>query len=731
MAGLLAARVLSDYFTKVTLVERDRLPDTASPRKGASQGRHIHALLAGGLQALNQLFPDLEAALVGEGAATGDYTNDVYWYQFGHYRSRFQSGIRAISMTRPFLEMNVRRRVLALPNLDARQECSVQGLIAGGSARVGGVVLRDLAGGGEPIRLAADLVVDASGRGSQSPQWLEALGYPRPRETVVMVDLGYATRMYRRRHPTEDGRAFALVAVPSPPDVGRGAGLFSVEGQRWQLTLVGYLGDHPPADEQGFFEFARSLDTADVSKFIREAEPLSEIAVYKYRASRRRHYEQLARFPEGYLVLGDALCSFNPLFGQGMTVSAQEALALQNCLAKQRAGTLDGLAPRFFRHAAPIVDAPWIQVTGEDFRFPEVEGSRPPGLSGRLWYIGQVQRAAMDDAKVCRALANVINLLEPPSSILRPGVALRTLQHTAGVRQPAHGQTGGPPLQPSRIHCYAELHGMRIHYVDIGHGPLVVLLHGFPEFWYSWRYQIPALAAAGYRVVAPDMRGYNLSAKPDGIDAYRIDHLTADVANLIHRLGAERASVIGHDWGGGVAWLFAMRYAAMLDRLGILNAPHPAQFLRGLRTWRQLRKSWHMLFFQLPWLPEAIMSAGDYTSLRKTLREGTARRGAFGDADIERYVAAAAQPGALTATINYYRAMFRSARRQASTPMPRIDAPTLVIWGEQDRFLGSELAEPDPNLVPNARVERLPDASHWVQVDRPRRVNELLIDFLR
>jgi pimeloyl-ACP methyl ester carboxylesterase len=347
-----------------------------------------------------------------------------------------------------------------------------------------------------------------------------------------------------------------------------------------------------------------------------------------------------------------------------------------------------------------------------------------------LWYTSQVQQAAMRDATVCRALAQVINLLEPPTSLLDPRIALRALKHSTRSPQ-ATGQVAGPPLQPSYLHRYVDLDHVRLHYVELGSGPLVVLLHGFPEFWYSWRYQIPVLASAGFRVVVPDMRGYNVSAKPAGVAAYRGEQLTADIANLIRSLGAERATLVGHDWGGAVAWIFAMGYAEMLERLVIMNAPHPARFLEGLRSWRQLRKSWYMFFFQLPWLPEAMIRAGNFASLRWILRADPARPGAFGEAEIERYIAAAAQPGALTASINYYRAGFRDSAREPAAPTPRIEAPTLVIWGDQDRYLGSELAAPDQALVANVRVEHIPNASHWVQIDCPGQVNELLLGFLK
>lgn len=278
---------------------------------------------------------------------------------------------------------------------------------------------------------------------------------------------------------------------------------------------------------------------------------------------------------------------------------------------------------------------------------------------------------------------------------------------------------------------FAELGEVRLHYVEAGDGPLVVLLHGFPEFWYSWRAQIGALATAGFRVVAPDMRGYNLSSKPRGVRAYAVERLAADVRDLIRERGAERACVAGHDWGAVVAWGTAMFHPEVVERLVILNVPHPRRMLHGLRTPRQLLKSWYIFFFQLPWLPERLARAGRWRSFRFGF-ERDARPGAFSSTDIERYVEAWSQPGALTATINYYRAVFRQTPRQAEGRIETVTAPTRVIWGERDRYLGSELAEPDRGDVPNLeQVIRLPDASHWLQHDEPERVAELLIEFFR
>jgi epoxide hydrolase 4 len=280
-------------------------------------------------------------------------------------------------------------------------------------------------------------------------------------------------------------------------------------------------------------------------------------------------------------------------------------------------------------------------------------------------------------------------------------------------------------------HRWVDVGRLRLHCVEAGAGPLVVLLHGFPEFWYAWRHQIPALADAGYRVVAPDLPGYNTSDKPPQVRDYRPQVLAQDVADLIVALGASSAAVAGHDWGGGLAWLLAMHHPERIQRLVVLNAPHPVRFLKGLSSLRQLRRSWYILAFQLPWLPERLVAARDFQALRRALRRQPTRPGAFTDEDIDRYVAAAAQHGALRAAINYYRAALRANPLAQVHSLRHVDAPTLVIWGDQDRYLGRELAEPDRALVPDVRVERIAEASHWVQTDAPQRVNQLMVDFLQ
>jgi pimeloyl-ACP methyl ester carboxylesterase len=273
--------------------------------------------------------------------------------------------------------------------------------------------------------------------------------------------------------------------------------------------------------------------------------------------------------------------------------------------------------------------------------------------------------------------------------------------------------------------------GVELHVARSGRGPAVILLHGFPENWRSWQRQIPALVHAGFSVGVPDLRGYNLSDIPPGRDAYRLGHLVADVAALVHAMGEprSRAHIVGHDWGGIIAWEFASQHPEMVDKLVILNAPHPDIYARKVRRLPQMLRSWYVMFFQLPWLPEKLLAANRYGAVRKIFRRSPARAGAFSREESAQYVEAMSKPGALTAALNYYRANF-SFKMLRRAPMKRIEAPTLVIWGELDSALGVELLDGLECVVPGVQIHRIPDASHWVQNEAPGEVNRALIDFL-
>lgn len=438
MAGLLAARVLADHYDRVTIVERDPVGQWPESRKGTPQDRHVHGFWARGLETVERLFPGVTAELHGGGAVAGDAVGDVTWHQFGGLKLRASTGIGATLMTRPFLESYVRRRVLAIPRIALRAGTTVTDLTtAEGHRRVSGLYV--LGAGGAREAIDADLVVDATGRGTQAPRWLEFMGYQRPPETAVRVDLAYVTRTFRRltNQPT-----IGHIIIGQPPIWRRGGFCFAVEDNRWQVTLVGFLGEEPPTDAEGFAEYARSLPNAEIHDVVRSCEAIDDARIFKFASNLRRHYERLDAFPQGYLVIGDALCSFNPAYGQGMTVAALEVEALASCLA---AGTPpDLIAQQFFRRAAAVIDVPWRLTTGEDFRFPEVVGKRPPLLGLLNAYVSRVHHAATIDSVVCRAFFEVASLTRRPESLLAPEILWRVL--TARAPRPE----APPHLAPVR-----------------------------------------------------------------------------------------------------------------------------------------------------------------------------------------------------------------------------------------------------------------------------------------
>ena len=283
----------------------------------------------------------------------------------------------------------------------------------------------------------------------------------------------------------------------------------------------------------------------------------------------------------------------------------------------------------------------------------------------------------------------------------------------------------------SLTHGSAYVNGVRLHYVTQGEGKLVILLHGFPEFWYSWRHQIPALARH-FKVVAPDMRGYNESEKPVGVANYHIDRLTADVMSLIRAFGEERAIIIGHDWGGGVAWAFGANYSQATERLVVLNCPHPAAFQKQLKANRsQLRRSWYIFYFQIPWLPELGLRLFRGRLVEQAFRGMAIRKEAFPAAELHKYAEALAKPGAARAAINYYRAAFRHRLKNGELEFAQISSPTLLIWGEDDSALGKELTyDMDEYFTGSFEIKYIPQCSHWVQQEQPELVNQHLLEFL-
>ncbi len=433
LGGLLAARVLSQHFEHVTLIERDAVGPDPVARKGQPQARHLHGLLASGLEQLTVYFPDLPDALQASGAIVEDLAETMHWHTYGGYRQRLTMGMKSSLMSRPLLESLIRERTLARPNISLIDACSVLDLVVSSDqTRVTGVRLDKRSEREGPRSLAADLVVDCTGRGSRLPHWLSELGYDAPHESVVRVDVGYATRVFRRAPGDPLGNQWTLV-TPEAPRETRFGGMFPIEGDRWIVSVGGWQGDHAPTDERGFNEYVRQLPVPDLYRVVSQCEPLSEIEAFKYPLSLRRHYERLDRFPLGLLALGDAICSFNPTYGQGMTSAAKQAAALDGVLSQTRAEA--ELAVDFFRQAARIIDIPWQLAVGEDFRYPTTTGPKPAGIDLLNRYVAAVHRATLVDPEVCRAFLKVMNLIEPPASLMAPGILFRVIRANRRLKQ--------------------------------------------------------------------------------------------------------------------------------------------------------------------------------------------------------------------------------------------------------------------------------------------------------
>jgi len=430
MGGLLAARALADDVETVTLLERDAFPATDESRKGVPQGDHAHGLLARGRNVIEAFFPGWTDEVVAAGGSVGDLANDVAWFGHGIALKSAPSDLVGLLASRPVLEGHVRRRLLALPNVRAIENCAVQGLAASAdNSSVTGVRVR-IDGGAEQV-IAADLVVDATGRGSQSATWLDSLGYARPEEERIEIGLGYTTRLYRRR-PTDLGGKTAVVVAGSEPNWRNGVILFQSE-DCWIVSVGGYFGDVAPDNEQMFAAYTGSFPTQEIHDIVAKAEPLSEFRSYRYPANLRRRYERLARFPNNYLVFADAICSFNPVYGQGMTVAAQQAVLLRETL---RVGTAD-LARRFFNAAAAVIDTPWDIAVGNDLRHPRVKGPRPAKVRFINWYMGKLHLAAERDGELANAFLRVANLEAPPQSLLHPSIVSRVIRGNLARRRGA------------------------------------------------------------------------------------------------------------------------------------------------------------------------------------------------------------------------------------------------------------------------------------------------------
>lgn len=420
IAGLMAARVLTDFFDQVSVFDRDRIEARPSVHKSVPQGNHLHALMLGGEQVLSSLYPGFTDRLTGLGAVRFRFGREAAFFYpggrsftpTGSVKEPRDLGIDGYSQSRGLLEFCVRQCTLELPNLRLFGESAVQGLIYE-QGRVSGVrVSRD----GAEQTAGADLVVDAGGRGSRAARWLSELGFKTPEETVIGCDFAYTSARFRAP-ANYDGVEKVMLFGGPPPRYANGAGIGIIEDNSWMVSLAGRFGQYPPTDEEGFFAFAKSLPTSRFYDLIKDAERISDISHHRFPTSVQRHYERLTAFPERFVVLGDAVSSFNPVYGQGMSSAALQVRALQQLLAERAAGSgtdgLAGLPAAYFPKAAEVIASPWILAASSDFAYPQTKGERPPNMVDGLRYFAALDSIVAEDPAVHRILVEVFQLARP------------------------------------------------------------------------------------------------------------------------------------------------------------------------------------------------------------------------------------------------------------------------------------------------------------------------------
>lgn len=441
LSALLVARVLADAYRDVVLVDRDQVVGVRDYRRGVPHGRHAHGLVARGQQIFEQQFPGLTQDMIRAGVRPGDFNGDIRWYFGGRRLRPSTSGLLSVPATRPVLEFHLRNRVQAIANVRFLQGYDIVGLATTpDAATVTGAHIQRQERDSTLETLEADLVVDATGRGSRTPAWLEELGYARPPEDRVKIDLAYTTRHYQAPYdPFGSDLAIIPAATPSHP---RGAFFYRLPGtdNRLELSLTGILGDHPPTDPEGFDQFVRSVPVPAIHRTLQDCEPIDDPVMFRYPASVRRHYERLTRFPANFLVVGDAVCSFNPIYAQGMTVAALESLVLADHLRRGRSPDWKA----FFRDVDAQIESPWDFSASADLGFPGVEGHRTPKVRMINSYVARYQRAAVHDAGLTDTFIRVAGLVAPPTSLLRPDRVVRVLRRSRRDAPTTESSPTGP-----------------------------------------------------------------------------------------------------------------------------------------------------------------------------------------------------------------------------------------------------------------------------------------------
>jgi 2-polyprenyl-6-methoxyphenol hydroxylase-like FAD-dependent oxidoreductase len=440
MTGMMAAQVLTRHFAKVTIIDRDFLPDDESQRRGTPQAIHLHNVVTRGWMVLEQLFRGIQEELIDADAPPISWPADLMWLGRKGWSPRFEANITTYSCTRNLLETKIRHRIQREGIIDILPQTSVTGVLTDESGKkITGVKIRGYHHQqglvGEEAHILGSLVVDASGRSSRTPQWLEELGYKPPRQSIVKPYVGYSTRHYVLPHDQMPDWKVLLVQS-RPPHSNHSAGLFRVENNHWTLTLVGMGGDYPPSDEEGFMELLRNLPDPKLYEFVKTLQPTSPIYTYRIPQNRVVHFEKMSRRPENLIAIGDAVCGFNPVYGHGISVAAQSVSTLHKSLRQQifiTRGSLTGFAQLFHDNLASVVSAPWVFTTGEDMRYPTTEGGDQSVFTQAAhWYVDGVMDYALDSPDTHRALIQVMHLLKSPLIFLRPDIVINAIATNVG-----------------------------------------------------------------------------------------------------------------------------------------------------------------------------------------------------------------------------------------------------------------------------------------------------------
>jgi 2-polyprenyl-6-methoxyphenol hydroxylase-like FAD-dependent oxidoreductase len=455
IAGMCAARVLSEHFERVTVVDRDVCPSGAEHRIGVPQSHHSHALLARGMLELERLFPGFEKALLARGALKFDYSTRFAVLRQWGWAPTAPCGIETLWASRPLIEFVVREKLTALGNVTLRERTSVVDLRIerGERARVVGVSVRTDVGSES---LDADVVVDATGRGSKALHWFEAAGLPPPDEDVVEAFAGYASRFYRRPSPEKRPKDWwwdGLWIEGIPPGFARGGVGFPLEGNRWLVTAAGFSKDYPPGDERGFVEYLESLASPILGQVVKQCEPLSDVVVNRSTTNRFRHYETWRGQLDGFLAIGDAVCAFNPVYGQGMSAAAASARELERAI--RTVGVSPAALPNaHFAAQARFLSGVWALAVGADFIWPLTTGHRPPGATLMQPYLRLLGESAHVDPAVLKRVIRVFHLLDDPTAVAAPGAVGAVLASTirrrlqSGWRSPSIARGTLPSTSP-------------------------------------------------------------------------------------------------------------------------------------------------------------------------------------------------------------------------------------------------------------------------------------------